>query len=64
MTAKKSWKYGEYGSFECLLFLFISGISAFVKDNTENVYRAHTYNLPLCPMAFGTLDPTFVLQVQ
>lgn len=27
-------------------------------------YEAHTYNFPLCPMAFGPVDPTFVWQVE
>ena len=27
-------------------------------------YEAHTYNFPLCPMAFGPVNPTFVWQVE
>ncbi|KAK7087349.1 poly(A)-specific ribonuclease PNLDC1-like [Littorina saxatilis] len=38
------------------------GISAFVKNKTDSVYEAHTFNFPLCSMAFGPIDPGFTWQ--
>ncbi|XP_076473085.1 pre-piRNA 3'-exonuclease trimmer-like [Babylonia areolata] len=38
------------------------GISAFVRDKDQQSYQAHTYNFPLCPMAFGPISPGFYWQ--
>ena len=36
MTENKSWKYGEYGSFEHLLFFVLEGLFMFVFQVDDN----------------------------
>ena len=56
----------EYDLTERLLFFFEMGmgvvftiLALYFCDR----YEAHTYNFPLCPMAFGPVDPCVVWQV-